>query len=50
MEVLQINRAVDEIMKKSLRDAGFRSEHVSHTKATVTDRVYWKSADESDIR
>jgi hypothetical protein len=42
MEVSQINRAVDEIMEKSLRDAGFRSEHVSHTK--TTDRVYWKSA------
>jgi hypothetical protein len=42
MEVSQINRAVDEIMEKLLRDAGFPSEHVSHTKAT--DRVYWKSA------
>ncbi len=29
MAVSQINRAVDEIMKKTLRDAGFRSEHVS---------------------
>ena len=48
MEVSQINRAVDEIMEKSLRDAGFRSEHVSHTKAT--DRVYWKSAHVSDAR
>jgi hypothetical protein len=46
MEVSQINRAVDEIMEKSLRDAGYRSEHVSHTKAT--DRVYWKSAHVSD--
>ncbi len=26
-------------MRKSFRDAGFRSEHGSHTKAT--DRVYW---------
>ncbi len=48
MEVSQINRAVDEIMEKLLRDAGFRSEHVSHTKAT--DRMYWKSAHISDAR
>ena len=48
MEVSQINRAIDEIMEKSLRDAGFRSEHVSHTKAT--DRVYWISAHLSDAR
>ncbi len=48
MEVSKINRAVDEIKGKSLRDAGFRSEHVSHTKAT--DRVNWKSTHVSDAR
>ena len=38
----EINRQIDGIMKKSLKDAGYRAEHVSKTKDT--DRAYWKEA------
>ena len=36
----QIDREIDEIMERSLIDAGYRSEHVSNSKAT--DRSYFK--------
>ena len=35
-------REIDEIPEKSLKDAGYRAEHVSKTKDT--DRAYWKEA------
>ena len=38
----EIRREVDAIMEKSLKDAGYRAEHVSKTKET--DRAYWKEA------
>jgi hypothetical protein len=41
----EINRKIDAIMEQSLKDAGYRAEHVSSTK--TTDRAYWK---ESHVR
>jgi len=41
----EINRKIDAIMEQSLKDAGYRAEHVSNTKNT--DRAYWK---ESHVR
>ena len=41
----EINRNIDAIMEQSLKDAGYRAEHVSNTKNT--DRAYWK---ESHVR
>jgi hypothetical protein len=41
----EINRKIDAIMEQSLKDAGYRAEHVSNTK--TTDRAYWK---ESHVR
>jgi hypothetical protein len=38
----EINRNIDAIMEQSLKDAGYRAEHVSNTKNT--DRTYWKEA------
>ena len=38
----EIRREIDEILEKSLKDAGYRAEHVSKTKET--DRAYWKEA------
>jgi hypothetical protein len=38
----EINRNIDAIMEQSLKDAGYRAEHVSKTKDT--DRAYWKEA------
>ena len=38
----EIRREVDAILEKSLKDAGYRAEHVSKTKET--DRAYWKEA------
>jgi len=44
-QVAEINRKIDAIMEQSLKDAGYRAEHVSSTK--TTDRAYWK---ESHVR
>jgi hypothetical protein len=44
-QVAEINRKIDAIMEQSLKDAGYRAEHVSNTK--TTDRAYWK---ESHVR
>jgi hypothetical protein len=41
----EINRQIDGIMKQSLKDAGYRAEHVSKTKDT--DHPYWKEAQAS---
>ncbi len=38
----EINREIDEILEQSLKDPGYRAEHVSKTKDT--DRAYWKEA------
>ncbi len=41
----EINRDIDEILEQSLKDAGYRAEHVSQTKDT--DSTYWKKAQAS---
>jgi hypothetical protein len=38
----EINWNIDAIMEQSLKDAGYRAEHVTKTKNT--DRAYWKEA------
>ena len=43
----EINRDIDAIMEQSLKDAGYRAEHVSKTKDT--DRAYWTEAQVSYI-
>ena len=41
-QLAEINRDIDEILEQSLKDAGYRAEHVSKTE--VTDHAYWKEA------
>ncbi len=43
----EINRDIDEILEQSLKDAGYRSEHVSKTKDT--DSAHWKEAQASYV-